>query len=194
MKWSATVVLILLCSRTPGLEGQVRAGSPEDRAFGRISAESNGDSKLALIAAFEKEFPQSKILGRVYLMAVDVFRERQDRAKINEYGEKALQADGANITALMLLARSYAMEGKNLDRAIELAKRAIARQKVLRTEPQPAGYSTAAWQDYMKTNEESAEQMLQYASAVKEHADVVRNAQAGAADNAAAAATQEPVR
>jgi hypothetical protein len=46
----------------------------------------------------------------------------------------------------------------------------------------------------MKTNEESAEQMLQYASAVKEHADVVRNAQAGAADNAAAAATQEPVR
>jgi hypothetical protein len=179
MKLHVVIVLILLYPLTLlVVKTQVRAGTPEYRLFEQISAEMNPDTKIELITSFEKEFPQSKILARVYLMAVDVYRARQDRAKINEYGEKALQLDGSNITALMMLARNYAIEAKNLDRAVDLAQRAVDRMEVLRQEPLPSGYSPTQWKDYLRTNSDSAEQILQYVSAVRARAESVKSSKA----------------
>lgn len=175
------VVIALILAYTMTLQGltQVRAGTPEYRLFEQISAEMNPDTKIELIMSFEKEFPQSKILARVYLMAVDVYRARQDRGKINEYGEKALQLDDTNITAMMVLARNYAIETKNLDRAVNLAQRAVDHVEVLRKEPLPTGYSATQWNDYLKTTSESAEQILRYVNAVKARAESVKHSVAG---------------
>src|SRR5262245_32466647 len=85
---------------------QVRAGSPESRMFEQISSEANPEAKLELIESFGRQFPASKILDRVYLAAVEVYRGKGDREKIIEYGEKVLKLDEANVTALMLLARN----------------------------------------------------------------------------------------
>jgi hypothetical protein len=157
---------------------QVKAGTAEDKRFEQIVGETNPDAKLSLISAFEHEFPQSRILARVYLMAVDVHRERKNPEGVYEYGEKVLSLDDANITAMMLLARSYAMEAKNLDRALDLAQRALNRLQEMRTtEGLPPGYSLNQWKDYLRSSEDSAEQILKYVNAVKTRAEIVRNAQ-----------------
>jgi len=172
MKLAAIVASILFCLLF-GLtvSAQVKAGSSESELFDKITSEPNPDSKLELVASFEKQYPRSKILPRVYLLAVDVYRQKGDRGKINEYGERVLQADDTNVTAMMLLARNYAIEAKNLARAIELAQRAHDQAVKLREGPLPLGYSDAQWKDYLKTNEDSATQILEYVKAVKARQD-----------------------
>jgi hypothetical protein len=156
------------------VQAQVRAGTSEYQLFEQIGAEMNPDTKIGLIATFEKEFPQSKILARVYLLAVDVYRARQDRVKVNEYGEKALQLEDTNITAMMVLARNYAIEAKSLDRAVDLAQRAVDRMEALRRDPLPSGYSNTQWKDYLRANSEASEQILRYVKAVKARAETVK--------------------
>ena len=176
MKLKAFVVLTLLCQiAILGGQPQVRAGSPEATMFDQIVAEANPDTKLNLIGFFEKQFPQSKILSRVYLMAVDVYGGKQDRIKLTEFAEKALAADNTNVTAMMVLARNHAIDAKNLDRAIELSQKALDRLAILRMEQPPTGYSPAQWEDYLKATEESARQILGYARAIKAREDVTRN-------------------
>jgi tetratricopeptide (TPR) repeat protein len=165
----ASILFSLLFSLT--VSGQVKAGSSESELFDKITSEPSPDNKLALIASFEKQYGSSRILPRVYLLAVDVYRQKGDRAKITEYGEKVLQADDTNVTAMMLLARNYAIEAKNLARALELAQRAHDQTAKLREGPLPFGYSAAQWNDYLKTNEDSATQILEYVKAVKARQD-----------------------
>jgi hypothetical protein len=168
MKLKIFVVLTLLCQiAILGRQPQVRAGSQEATMFDQIVAEANPDTKLTLIGSFEQQFPQSKILSRVYLLAVDVYRSKENRIKLTEFAEKALAADNTNVTAMMVLARNHAIDAKNLDRAIELSQRAIDRMAVLRKEQPPTGYTPAQWEDYLKTTEESAKQILGYARAIK---------------------------
>ena len=175
--------LLLLCFAVPGAGwAQLRAGTPEAKMYEQITAEANPDAKITLITAFEKQFPQSKILPSIYLMAVEVYRAREDRPKILEFGEKTLQLDGANVTAMMLLARNYAIDAKNLDRAIDLAQRALDRMATLHGQPPPSAYTATQWNDYLKANEESASQILAYAKAMKTREDRARTA---ASDSAA---------
>jgi hypothetical protein len=171
MKLEVLAGLILLGLIAVPAGAQLKAGTPEAKMFEQITAEANPDTKIELIGAFEEQFPQSKILPSVYLMAVEVYRGKQDRPRILEFGEKALQLDNTNVTAMMLLARNYAIEAKNLDRAIDLAQRAIDRMATLRGQAAPGGYSVAQWNEYLKTNEESAAQILTYARAMKARAD-----------------------
>src|SRR5437762_9661709 len=67
---------------------QVVAGSPEDKAFQKIDAESSADAKIALLMDFEKQFPQSKSLREAYLQLVEIYQQKNDGAKVIEYGEK----------------------------------------------------------------------------------------------------------
>jgi hypothetical protein len=150
---------------------QVRAGSPELKLYEQIDAETNPEAKLTLIDNFEKQFPQSRILGRVYMQAVEVYRSKQDRTKVNEYAEKTLQRDSSNVTAMMLLARNYAIDGKNLDRAIELAKQALDRVEQLRKDPLPGGYSATQWNDYLQSNSTAAQQILDYVTSIKKRTE-----------------------
>jgi tetratricopeptide (TPR) repeat protein len=135
--------------------------------FDQIAAETSPDAKLELVGSFERQFPNSKILSRVYLEATQVYRDQGVREKLIEYGEKVLKLDGTNITAMMLLARNYAIEGKHLDRAIELGQRAVDRLTSSATDPSPVGYSDAQWKAYLRTSQDSAQQILDYAKAMK---------------------------
>src|SRR5689334_20225491 len=95
---------------------QVIAGTAEDKLLQQIATESNVDGKLQLLKQFEEQFPQSKVLPDVYLMMIDQYRQKSDADKILEYGEKVLKVDQHNVTAMMILARTYSIQRKNLDR------------------------------------------------------------------------------
>ena len=67
----------------------------------------------------------------------------------------------------MILARNYAIESKNIDRALELAQRALDSAARMRSEPPPTGYSESQWKTYLRSNEDAAGQILEYVKAVK---------------------------
>jgi hypothetical protein len=117
---------------------------------------------------FEKQFPQSKALPEVYLMAIEVCREKNDRASIIEYGEKILKVDEGNVTALMVLARNYAMERKNLDRAVQRAQRALARIEKMKSQPAPPLMTDSQWKDYVATTDGAARGIFDYAKALND--------------------------
>jgi tetratricopeptide (TPR) repeat protein len=178
MKQALLVALIFLGPAAG--RSQVRAGSPELQLYEQIAAEMNVDTKLELIRSFETKFPSSKIMARVCLIAVDLYRTKQDRGKTNEYAEKALNFDPDNVTAMMLLARNYAIEAKNLDRAMALAQKALERTEQLRKEPPPTGSSAAQWQDYLSSNSASAKQILDYVSSIKARSEGLKSSPSNA--------------
>jgi len=162
----ASVALCYALLVTP-TAAQIIAGSPEDMMFQRIAAESNPEAKLEMLNAFEMQFPQSKVLPDIYLMAIDLYRQKGDRAKVIEYGERTLKADPMNVTAMIVLARNYAINGNNLDRAVVLAERAVSQLEHLKQQPAPPQYTTAQWQQYVANTDANARSILDYARGVR---------------------------
>jgi hypothetical protein len=148
---------------------QIVAGTSEDKMFRRASEETNADSKMAALMEFEKQFPHSKVLPAVYLMVIDLYRQKDDRVKVIEYGEKVLTLDERNVTAMMVLARNYAMERKNVDRAIALANQAITRIAEMRGSVAPSHFTDAQWKDYLQRTDAAAQSILGYATRIKDY-------------------------
>ena len=148
---------------------QVQAGSPEDKAFQKIDAENSPDAKIALLVDFEKQFPQSKALREAYLQLLQIYQEKNDQAKIIEYGEKAIKLDPNNIVALLTVTRAYSLEGKaaSLDRAIAYAQRALDECGKLKNSPPQQGYTDKDWKTYVGQNEDLAKNYLSYAKSLK---------------------------
>jgi hypothetical protein len=107
-------------------------------------------------------------------MMVELYRQKGDRGRVIEYGEKTLKLDATNVTAMMVVARNYALEGKSLDRALELAQAAVNQSQKMRTTPAPAQYTAAQWQDYLSTTETAAQNILGYVRSIMERAGSTR--------------------
>ena len=161
-----SVILISFLAHTVSAS-QIVAGSPEDKMFQLISAETNSEIKLQRLADYEKQFPQSKALANVYLIAIELYREKGDRDRVNEYGEKVLKLDERNVTAMMTLSRNYAIQRKNLDRAVELAQRAVEVIGKMKGEPTPVSSTDSKWKEYLQATEAAAQGILDYTKAIK---------------------------
>jgi len=162
---SAVLFCIVLQIHTAA--AQVIAGTDEDKLFQQIVTASNADAKLQLLVDFDKRFPQSKVLPDVYLMAIDLYRKKNDRTKILEYGEKTLKVDQNNITAMMALSRNYALEGKNLDRAVQLGEQAVRLIETMKTQSTPPRFTDSQWKTYLQSTEGAAKTILEYAKTIK---------------------------
>lgn len=166
-----TKLIIVLCSMVLALastaQAQVKAGSDEDKALGKINAEKNVDTQVQLLNDFEKQFPQSKALPDVYMMLVDIYNSKNDTSKVAETGEKVLKVDPTNVTALVSVSRVYAMTGKNLDVAVSYAQKAVDKVEKMKTQAVPSNYTDSEWKQLLKQNEDAAKDQLNYAKAVK---------------------------
>jgi len=145
----------------------LKANSDEDKAFRKILAEKNSDAQTQLLQDFVKQFPKSTAVPQAWSMLMDIASEKNDHAKITEYGEQAIKADPQNVTALVTVSRIYAMDGKNLEVAVNYAQRAVDNVDKMKTQPAPSNYSPEEWKDLIKQNEDAAKGMLNYAKAVK---------------------------
>src|SRR5687768_3269573 len=92
-----TLFVVFVWGLVASANAQVQAGSPEDKAFQKIDSESNVEAKVALLVAFEKEFPQSKTLREVYLQLMQIYSDKNDQPKIIEFGEKVIKLDAENL-------------------------------------------------------------------------------------------------
>ena len=162
----ASVAMIIVTA--PVLAGQIHAGSAEDKMFQAISAEKNPDTKLQRITEYEKQFPNSRALASIYLIAIDLYRDKSDRTKMIEYGERVLKVDDQNITAMMVLSRNYAIGRENLDRAVELAEKAVNLLTSMREKPAPSSYTEAQWRNYLESTEAAARNIMEYTKGIRD--------------------------
>jgi len=164
---SVFLVCMMIAATAYGQAGRIKAGSEEDKAFRKISSEKNQETQAQLLQDFVKQFPQSPALPQVWSMLMDIASEKNDHAKITEYGEQVLKAEPGNVTALVTVSRIYAMDGKNLEVAVSYAEKAVDNVAKMKAQPAPPNYSDAEWKDLIKQNEEAAKGQLDYAKAIK---------------------------
>jgi hypothetical protein len=81
-----TLFVVFVWGLVSNAYAQVQAGSPEDKAFQKIDAESNTEAKIVLLVDFEKQFPQSKAVREAFLQLMDIYQQKNDQGKIIEYG------------------------------------------------------------------------------------------------------------
>ena len=162
-----TLLIVLMLGMTPSADAQLLvAGSAEDKAFTAIEAEANPDAKETLLLDFERQFPQSKVLPDIYVMLIEVYRLKNNDAKVAEFGEKAIALDPENVTALMAVSRSYIMQRRNQDRAGQYAQKAVDVLGKLKTQAAPARYTDAQWKDWLSSTEQAATSWLAYVRTV----------------------------
>jgi hypothetical protein len=162
------IASLLLCLMPQDARGvQIAAGSPEDKAFQEITAETDGDAKLQRLTEFEKQFPRSRVLAHVYLMIIDLYRAKNDPDRMIEFAEKVLKVDDRNVTAMMVLSRNYAIQRRNLDRSVELAQKAVEEVGKMRTSPVPSTHTETQWKEYLDNTEASARSILTYTMRVR---------------------------
>ena len=158
-----TLCVVFVLGLVSTAYAQLVAGSPEDAAYTKIVGENNPDAKATLLLEYEKQFPQSRVLPDIYVMLMTVYQQKNDTAKANDFGEKAIKIDAENVTALITVSRNYSIERKNLDRAVQYAQKAVAVTAKMRTQPPPPNYTPEQWKAYLDTTEEAAKSMLAYA-------------------------------
>ena len=164
-----TGCIALVLGLAPLASAQLKAGSPEEQAYNKIDAEKSSDPKLALLLAFEKDFPQvnNTVMSNIFLMMMDIYSEKDNRPKIAEYGDKAIAKDPKNISALLRVSRNYATERTNLVKAVEYAEQAKALIVAMRKDPAPLGQSDDQYKTWLDQNASSAEQYAAYARALQ---------------------------
>jgi tetratricopeptide (TPR) repeat protein len=166
-KLVAAMAFVLILTATGPTRAQLVVGTPEDKAYQQIQAEKNADKKTQLLLGFEKDFPQSPVLIDIELSLMGIYQQKNDSAKTIDYGEKAIKLDNQNIAALMAVAREYAVQKKNLDRALTFAQRAVDDAVKQKSQPAPAGYGAEQWKQYVDSTETSARNILAYVKSVK---------------------------
>jgi len=146
---------------------QLIAGSPEDKAFTKIEQEGNLDTKIGLLLDFEKQFPQSKALVEVYKLLAGAYEQKNDLVKTVEAGEKALKIDPENVDVLLKVAVNLGKQGRDLDKAVAYAQKAVDTLAKNKTAPPPLQYTDAQWKQRNADLEPYAKQILAYVQRLK---------------------------
>jgi len=164
-----TATIALMLGLASVATAQLRAGSPEEAEFTKIEAEKNNDAKLALLLDFEKKFPNvnARVMATVFLMAMDIYSEKDNKPKIAEYGDKAITKDPENVSALLRVSLNYARERTNLPKAEEYAEKAKTLLAAMRNQPIPTGQTEAQWKSWLDANATSAAQYADYARSLQ---------------------------
>jgi hypothetical protein len=162
---STTLLLALVFGLVSVASAQLKAGSPEEAKYQKISDEKNVDSRLTLLLEFEKEFPavNAKVLATIYMMTMDIYSEKDNKTKIAEYADKAIQKDPENVSALLRVSNNLAREKTNLKRAEEFAQKAKDMITSMRAQPTPLGQTDEQWKQWLDANARSADAYLTYA-------------------------------
>jgi hypothetical protein len=133
---------------------------PEFSAFQEISRESNIDRKLALLLAFEKNFPASPALPNIYTTLMNVYVVKGNARGAMDYGEKMLRLDTNNVNTLLQVSRTYTLLQTNAPKALEYAEKAATIAARNKTLPAQNGLDAATWRQWTATMDTSAQANL----------------------------------
>jgi hypothetical protein len=133
----------------------------ESLLYSRVGKAATSDAKIGILLDWEKQNPKSPVIGTVYEMLMVEYGKKRDSNRVVEYGEKALKVNPENLQALTTVAHEYALQGRNLERAADYAKRAKATVEKKKTGA-PPGVSQREWTAYLNQISASADGTLEY--------------------------------
>lgn len=99
--------------------------------------------KATLLVRFANLFPDSPNAGQALGAAAVTYQQAQNRPKMLETANSALEKDPDNLSILLLLADDYSEKNEQLEKAETYAKKAA---KLCDTAKKPEGVSDADWQ------------------------------------------------
>jgi tetratricopeptide (TPR) repeat protein len=105
--------------------------------------QKDANRKAALLVRFASLFPDSPNAGQALSAAAFTYQQAQNRPKMIETANNALEKDPANLGILLLLADDYSEKGEQLDKAESYAKKAAS---LCDSAKKPEGVSDADWQ------------------------------------------------
>jgi tetratricopeptide (TPR) repeat protein len=161
------ICIAFVLAIAPTAIAQLLVGSPEDKLYQQILDEKTADKKAQLLLNFEKNFPQSKVLPDVYVNLMGIYQRQGEQAKTIDFGEKAIKLDSENVSALMAVAREYAIQRKNLDRALQYAQKAVNSAVKMKAQPAPESFAPEQWKQYVENTEDAARSILLYVKSIR---------------------------
>ena len=138
-------LLAAIATRAQVTQIMITAGTPEDKALQAISAENDGDKRVAMLQDFLKQYaanPQAVAYGEWQLS--QQYLEQGDTAKAMEHGEKALQLQPNNLDVLVSLS-TVAQKVKNTDKVMDCVLRGGTAFNGFAKEPRPEGMTPEAF-------------------------------------------------
>jgi len=138
----------------------------EYSAYERATNERNIYTRIKLLQGFEKSFPQSAALPRVYEDLLDSYIAKGDPNTAADYGEKWLVMDPDNVWALVQVSRAYGISQSDLREAVRYGEKAVATVAKLKALPpasRPAmfrGYTAIEWTSTINALDESAKKNI----------------------------------
>lgn len=117
----------------------IPAGSPEDQALQAITAENDGEKRMAMLQDFLQKFsgnPQAVIYGQ--WQVAQQYLDQGDTAKALEYGKKAADGQPNNMDILVFLAGA-AVRAKAFDVIVDCAVRGGTAFNGIAAQPKPEG-------------------------------------------------------
>jgi tetratricopeptide (TPR) repeat protein len=103
----------------------------EAAAFNAIAGEPDAKKRLAYIERFTPAFPSSRFQEQIASYAMMSLSDQNDTPRLISYAEKTLAADPKNLTALLLLAGTYADDPRpgSVAKAVTYSQKAIETAK-----------------------------------------------------------------
>jgi tetratricopeptide (TPR) repeat protein len=103
----------------------------EAAAFNAIAEEADAKKRMAYIERFTPAFPSSRFQEQIASYAMMSLSDQKDTPRLISYAEKTLAADPNNLTALLLLAGTYADDSKpgSVAKAVTYSQKAIEAAK-----------------------------------------------------------------
>jgi len=105
--------------------------------------QKDANRKAALLVRFASLFPDSPNAGQALSAAALTYQQAQNRLKMIETANSALEKDADNLGILLLLADDYSEKGEQLDKAESYAKKAAS---LCDSAKKPEGVSDTDWQ------------------------------------------------
>jgi hypothetical protein len=103
----------------------------------------DGNQRLRYLSQFSQVYPDPSQRGHVDFQYFLAYAALNDRAHIEQYGEKSVAEDPNNVDALGMLAYDYALSQANLGKAAQYAQRVL---KLVPQIPKPADVPAAQFQ------------------------------------------------
>jgi tetratricopeptide (TPR) repeat protein len=103
----------------------------EAAAFNAIAGEPDAKKRMAYVERFTPAFPSSRFQEQIASYAMMSLSDQRDTPRLISYAEKTLAADPNNLTALLLLAGTYADDPKagSVSKAVTYSQKAIEAAK-----------------------------------------------------------------
>ncbi|MGB7621260.1 MAG: hypothetical protein WBN92_02825 [Terriglobia bacterium] len=113
--------------------------------FGKLSSETDPNKVVMLLDEYAKTVDDPETRPLIYEQYVRSYLRLENRAKVLEYGEKALALNPDNIEIIALTASAYLLKPMEIEAAMTQVQKAVTIADALDLKPRPPALTDEQW-------------------------------------------------